>query len=178
MSCPKTLQLRAASAAHPAWSKWDKVLLAWSAGDGGKPPQLTLIPEVGVARHHQGSVNRHHLQPHSTQRHHRGGHCDQTPPVGALTPLGTHPPCCCHCQIFLAVPTCLISVPSQDPETRNSLCSTSMWAEMGCFINCLKVAGANHQLSLTLEIVMSCSQQGSLNRHHLQFQSPQRRALQ
>ena len=90
-------------------------------------------------------MNRHYLQPHSPQGHHRGGHCDRTPPVSALTPLGTHPPCCCHCQIFLAVPTCLISVPSQDPETRNSLCSTSMWAEMGCFKHGLQVARANHR---------------------------------
>ena len=29
----------------------------------GKPPQPSQTPEVGVACHHKGSVNRHHLQP-------------------------------------------------------------------------------------------------------------------
>ena len=49
LSFPKTLQLGAAGAAPPAWAKWDRVLLAWSAVGGGKPPQLSLTPEVAVA---------------------------------------------------------------------------------------------------------------------------------
>ena len=92
LSLSKTLELGAAGAAPSAWAKWDRVLLAWSSGSRGKPPQLLLAPEVGVAHNHYESMNRHHLQPHSSQRHHRGGHCDRIPPVGALAPLGTHPP--------------------------------------------------------------------------------------
>ena len=125
LSLPKTLQLGAAGTAPPVWAKWDRVLLVWSAGGRGKLPQLSLIPEVGMAYCHWRYLNKNHLQPHSPKGHHRGGHCDPTPPVGALTPLGTHPPCCCHCQKFRAVPTCLISVTSQDPATRSTLYNTS-----------------------------------------------------
>ena len=41
------------------WPKWDRVLLAWSAGGGrGKPPQLSLIPEVGMAHWHWRYLNK------------------------------------------------------------------------------------------------------------------------
>ena len=63
LSPPKTLQLGAVGAAPPVWAKWDRVLLAWSAGGGGKPPQSSLIPEVGVACCHWGYLNKNHLQP-------------------------------------------------------------------------------------------------------------------
>ena len=59
------------------------------------------------------------------------------PPVGALTPLGTHPPCCCRCQMLWAVPTCLISVTSQDPATRSSLHSTSYVAYVRWVASCM-----------------------------------------
>ena len=49
LSLPKTLQLGAAGVALPARAKWDRVLLEWSSGGGGKPPQLSLALEVGVA---------------------------------------------------------------------------------------------------------------------------------
>ena len=52
LSLPKTLQLGAAGAAPPEWAKWDRVLLAWSAGSKGKLLQLSLIPEVGMAHCH------------------------------------------------------------------------------------------------------------------------------
>ena len=77
LSLPKTLQLGAAGAAPPAWAKWDRVLLAWSAGDKDKLPQLSLIPEVGVAHCHWRYLSKNHLQPHSPKGYHRGGHCDQ-----------------------------------------------------------------------------------------------------
>ena len=109
LSLPKTLQLGAAGAAPPAWTKWDRVLLAWSAGGKCKLLQLSLIPEVVVTHHHWGYLNKNHLQPHPPKGHCRGGHCDQTPHIGALAPLGTHPPCCCHCQMLQAIPTHLIS---------------------------------------------------------------------
>ena len=35
--------------APPAWAKWDGVLLVWPTGSKGKPLQLSLTPEVGVA---------------------------------------------------------------------------------------------------------------------------------
>ena len=77
LSLCKMLQLGAAGAVPPAWAKWDRVLLAWSAGDKDKPPQLSLIPEVGVAHCHWRYLSKNHLQPHSPKGYHRGGHCDQ-----------------------------------------------------------------------------------------------------
>lgn len=89
LSLSKTLQLEATGTAPPAWAKWDRVFLVWSAGGRGKPPHLSLLPEVGVAHCHWRYLNKNHLQPHSLKGHHRGGYCDQTPLVGALAPLGT-----------------------------------------------------------------------------------------
>ena len=45
MSLPRTLQLGAACAAPPVWTKLDVVLLVWSTGGRGKPPQLSLTPQ-------------------------------------------------------------------------------------------------------------------------------------
>ena len=67
LSLPKTLQLGAAGAAPPAWAKWDRVLLEWLVGSGGKLPELSLIPEVGMAHIPWGYLNKNHLQPHSPQ---------------------------------------------------------------------------------------------------------------
>ena len=49
---PKILQLEAAGAAPPLWAKQDEVLLAWPTGGEGKPLQLSLAPEVGMAHQH------------------------------------------------------------------------------------------------------------------------------
>ena len=68
LSLPKTLQLGAASATPPTWAKWDGVLLGWSAGGWGKPPQLSLTPEVGTAHHHWRCLNKNHWQPKPPQR--------------------------------------------------------------------------------------------------------------
>ena len=38
------------------------------AGGGSKLPQLFLTPEVGMAYHHWGYLNKNHLQPQSLQR--------------------------------------------------------------------------------------------------------------
>lgn len=35
--------------AHPTEAKWDRVLLTWSIGGRGKPPQLSLTTEMGMA---------------------------------------------------------------------------------------------------------------------------------
>ena len=61
LSPPKTVQLGAADTAPSAWAKWHVVLLAWSAGGRGKPPQLPLNPEVCVAHYHWGYLNKNHL---------------------------------------------------------------------------------------------------------------------
>ena len=58
LSLPKTLQLGPTGAAPPVWAKWDSVLLAWSAGGGGKLLQLSLIPEMGVAHCHWRYLNK------------------------------------------------------------------------------------------------------------------------
>ena len=68
LSLPKTLPLGAASAATPAWAKWDRVLLAWSVGGRGKPLQFSLTPEVGMAQHHWGYLKKNHLRPQPPQR--------------------------------------------------------------------------------------------------------------
>ena len=53
-------RLGATGAAPPEWDKWDGVLLAASAGSRGKPLQLSLIPEVGVAHYHWRYLNKNH----------------------------------------------------------------------------------------------------------------------
>ena len=68
LSLPKTLQLGVAGAAPPAWAKWDRMLLVWSAGKGGKPLQLSMIPYVGVAHCYWGYLNKYHLQLQPPQR--------------------------------------------------------------------------------------------------------------
>lgn len=50
LSLPKSLQLGALGAAPPGWTNWGRVLLVRSAGSRGKPPQLSLMPEDGMAR--------------------------------------------------------------------------------------------------------------------------------
>ena len=50
-----------------------------SGSRGGHGPLLLGIPE------------EEHLQPQPPQIQHREGHCDGTPPVVALTPLGNRP---------------------------------------------------------------------------------------
>ena len=57
LSLPKTLQLGPAGAEPPVWAGWERVLLAWSAGGGGKLPQLSLTPEVRVSHYHQGGIS-------------------------------------------------------------------------------------------------------------------------
>ena len=52
LSLPRNLQLGAACAASHLGANQDKVLLAWSTGGGGKLPQLSLAPEMGMAHHH------------------------------------------------------------------------------------------------------------------------------
>ena len=42
-----------------------------------------------------------------------------------LISLGTHPLCSCHCHTLWVMPRHLVTVPSQDPTTRSSWCSTT-----------------------------------------------------
>ena len=49
----------------------------------------------------------------------------QAPYTVALTPLEKYPLCSYHCQMLWVVPRHLVTVPSQDPTTRSSWCSTS-----------------------------------------------------
>ena len=68
LSLLENLQLGAVGAAPPSWAKWERVLLVWSAGGRGKPPQLSLILEVGVANHPWAYLNKNHLEPQPPQR--------------------------------------------------------------------------------------------------------------
>ena len=58
LSLSKTLQLGAAVTLPPAWAKWDRVLLVWSAGGKVKLLQLSLIPEVAMAHCHLGYLEK------------------------------------------------------------------------------------------------------------------------
>ena len=83
---------------HLLWAKGDGVLLEWSTGGRGKPLQLPLTPEWVWPTTSRGPRTGTTCGADHLRGHHRGGHCDQTPPIVALTPLGTHIHCCCHCQ--------------------------------------------------------------------------------
>ena len=143
---PQTRHLQLQEATHWPTSDWaspdwassgvsgSRRLLATPQRTGpscgrSKPPQLSLIPEVGMAHHHWGYLNKNHLQPQPFRGHHREGHYGRTPPDVALAPPGAHLACkcSCNCQMFWAVLRCLINVPSKEPTTRSSLCSTSYW---------------------------------------------------
>ena len=54
-----------------------------------------------------------------------------------LTPLGTHPPCSCHCQMLWVAARHLVTVPSQDPTTRRSCCSTCCVGYVGQGASCV-----------------------------------------
>ena len=100
--------------------------LVGSTGGRNKPQQSSQKPKRGVACHNYGSMNRVHLWPQSPQRSaiKRAPQlsttcCCSHPPGNAPTlqlPL-PNAPSCAH--------TCLITVISEDPTTRSSLCSTS-----------------------------------------------------
>lgn len=67
LSLPKTLQLGAAGAALPSWAQWDRVFLCGLQVVGANL-QLSLIPEVSVAHHHWGNINKNQLKPQPPQR--------------------------------------------------------------------------------------------------------------
>ena len=77
-----------------------------------------------------------------------------------------------------AVPRCLISVRSLDPAL-GAACAASPvnLSRTRCFLHGLQIVGSNHQLPLTPEVRVALYHYGSLNRHHLQPQTPQRRTL-
>ena len=52
LSIPRILQLGEACVTPPMWAKGDRLLHARSTGGRGKPPQLSLTPEVVMARYH------------------------------------------------------------------------------------------------------------------------------
>lgn len=106
----------------PAQAKHDRVLLVWSTGSRGKPPVI-YESRGGHACYHEGSMNRHHLQPQSPQR---------SAQRGALQPSTTR--CCSHCPgntHALMLPLTNVSgtiqnflkltATSQGPATRSSL---------------------------------------------------------
>ena len=79
------------------------VPLAPSTGSRDRPQRLPQRPERSMACHHWGHVSGLHLQsPQGLAK--RRGHCTQAPYTFALTPLGTHLPCSCHCQMLWAAP--------------------------------------------------------------------------
>ena len=108
--------------------------LVWAKGSRGLSARWCLLhdlqaagtdrarrPQGSVVCHHLGPVSRLHLQLQSPQGSaKKRGHCNPAPHIIALSPLGNHLPCSCHCQTLWAAPRCLITVPSQEPTTRSS----------------------------------------------------------
>ena len=91
---------RSSLCTHPVWTKWDEVILLWSTGGRGKLSQLSLTLRVVWPATTRGPWTGTTCNPSHLRGHHRGGHCDWTPPVVALTPLGTHTPYHCHFQML------------------------------------------------------------------------------
>ena len=96
MSLPRILQLGEVCAALPVWAKWNGVLHVWST--------------CGRENHHIYQWLQRWPWPTTTSgpwtgttcdsKHLRGGHCNRTLPVEDLTPLGSHSPCWCYCQML------------------------------------------------------------------------------
>ena len=83
------------------------------------------------------------LRIHSTCSpcHHRGwqerGHCNKAPTFDAFTPLGTHRPCCCHCQMLWAAPKHALSVSLPRTLQLGAVSAvTSSWSK--CFLHGLQ----------------------------------------
>ena len=151
LSLPKTLQLEAAGTAPPMQTKWDRVL-AWSACGKGKSPQLSLIPEVGMAHHHWGYLNKNHLQPQPPQR------------APQRRTFQWNTTCCCShspgstprrpVAPLLPLPNALGRAQMLDhcPFPGTCLCSTSCGAKQDeVLLTCLQEAGANHHSHLWLQ---------------------------
>ena len=118
------------------------MLLAWPVGGRSKPPQLSLLQRLAWPATTGDTCTKITCSPNHLRGHHRQRHYDGTPPDIALTPLGAHLACSCHCQRFWAH---LITTPSHEPETKSTLCSTSFGglSRTRCFLQGLQVAGAN-----------------------------------
>ena len=101
------------------------------------------------------------------------GHCNQAPHITALTPLGTHLPCRCHCPMLWAVPRLLITVPYQDPTTRSSWCSTSCMGKARQGASCMVCRWRVQAIS---DSRGGCGPlpPGISEKNHLQPQPPQR----
>ena len=97
---PGPLQLGAACAAPPAWDKWDGVLLAWSTGGWGKPPQLFSDSRGGHGPLPLGVYEQAQLAGPITS--------EGTTEEGIAIKItcccsqssGNHDPCHCHCQML------------------------------------------------------------------------------
>ena len=112
--------------------------LVWAEGNGWLRMTWCLLHDLQVAGTDCGShlggqreawpdnlgpMIGLHLRPQSPQglakKKKKNGYSSRLPP-----PRNTSP-CSCHCQMLWRVPRHLITLPSQDPTTRSSWCSTS-----------------------------------------------------
>ena len=55
------------------------------------------------------------------------GHWNWAPSVGALTPLGTHKLCCCHCQMIWALPIPAWGSLQLPRALQTEACTTYLW---------------------------------------------------
>ena len=102
------------------WAVGGQVPLVWAKGSGGLSMKQHLfviyrqrgqttavisetrggcgLPPLGVCE--QALPGAPVISEVSKKR----GHCKRPTPVVSLAPLGTHPPCCCHCQRLWEAP--------------------------------------------------------------------------
>jgi len=104
------------------------------------------------------------------------GHCNQAPHIVALTPLGTHLPCICHCQTLWVVHRCLITVSSGILQLGAVGAAPLAWPKWDGVPPAWSEGGEGTplQLSLTPEVGVAHCHWGYLNKNHLQSQPPQR----
>ena len=105
------------------------------------------------------------------------GTCEWAPPAALVTsgvskkkralqpsktPLGTHPPCCCHCQKLWEVLRCLITVHSQNLQLGAACTATPVWAKWDeVFLAwSIGIREKPPQLSLTPEVDMATTTRG------------------
>ena len=117
------LNLYGASCMIYRWQGQTVAVVSEARGRHGLPPWGTCEWAPPVTPNTTSVVEK--------EKKNNTGHCNYVPYTVAHTLLGTYLPCSCYCQMLWAVPRHLVNVPSQDPKTRSSLCSTSCMGKLG-----------------------------------------------
>ena len=105
--------------------KPDTAPLVWSTGRD-KPQQSSQTQRGAWSTTTRGLLTGTTCS-HSHLRGQQRGQRNQVPPVVALTPLGTHLPCCCHCQMLWVLPTHAWSLSLPRAWQLGAACATFLW---------------------------------------------------